>query len=242
MDLKITKLGSVLSFKGNFSTSVKISQIELGKNRWIILNIAPEVKLKLSPESYSDLEKILKKKSSTSPKGYELFTDGSAIPNPGPGGWGAALYLNGQEINHTYGGAKHAGNGKMEVMGMIKGLELIPKGQKCQVWSDSQYVVNTIGQGPLVKSPKGWISGWRKRVWKKANGEPPENLKEIKTLYQILIDHIEAGSKLSFAWVKAHAGTSGNERADELADMGREEGPKTSKGSKAISKKSKDKK
>ena len=224
MILRVKKLGKVLTFDGDLRCSINSSQIRLEDDNQMVLCTRPPLEVTLSDETYSRVGRILASLAKANPIGYELYTDGSAVPNPGPGGWGAVLYHNGQEIDSLKGSHPKTGNGKMEIMAVIQGLSLIPEGETCQVWSDAQYVVNTIGQGLLVGTPKGWITSWKTKGWKKKDGNPPENLKEIKELYSALVAHAKAGSKLSFAWTKGHAGNIGNGRADELANEGREEG------------------
>lgn len=224
MILRVKKLGKVLIFDGRLKCSINSSQIRLEDDNQMVLCTSPQIQVDLSPQTYAKVETVLSSLADANPIGYELYTDGSAVPNPGPGGWGAVLYHNGQEVNNLSGGHAKTGNGKMEVTAMVQGLSLIPEGEECQVWSDAQYVVNTIGQGILTGSPKGWIAGWKRNGWKKKDGNPPENLKEIKELYDALMAHVKAGSKLTFSWTKAHVGTIGNERADELANEGRKAG------------------
>lgn len=172
-----------------------------------------------------------------------VYTDGSAAPtNPGPGGWAAVLYeVQGEgeteeevEIDTSTGSYPHCGNGKMEITAAIAGLELLPLGcEDAEFFTDAKYAADTIGRGVLGVHPKtgrktgkpsGWIQGWKDHGWVKSSGGAPENLPEIKKLYAVLDKHIKAGSYIVIKWVKAHNGTPGNERADQLANEARKIG------------------
>ncbi len=134
----------------------------------------------------------------------ELYTDGGAIGNPGPGGYGVVIIKDGN-VKELHAGYKHTTNNRMELMACIKGLsELKDSHQPIALFSDSSYVVNGIN--------KGWAKAWRKRDWKKSSGMPvinPDLWKELLKLTEKL--------SVSFHWVKGHAGHPLNERCDELA-------------------------
>ena len=134
----------------------------------------------------------------------EIYTDGGAINNPGPGGYGAVLLIKG-EPRELCGGYKHTTNNRMELMACIKGIEALPtRTEAVALFSDSKYVVNGIS--------KGWAQGWRKRGWLKSDGNPAVN----SDLWAKLLDLTE-GLDISFHWVKGHAGHPLNERCDQLA-------------------------
>lgn len=119
-----------------------------------------------------------------------LYTDGAASGNPGPGGWGAVLCC-GSLRKEMSGGFSLTTNNRMELLAVIKGLEAIRwQGAEVEVWSDSQYVVNTITQG------------WKR----KKNGDLWER-------YDVLARNFS----LKFHWLKGHAGHPENERCDRLA-------------------------
>ena len=119
-----------------------------------------------------------------------LYTDGAASGNPGPGGWGAVLCC-GSLRKEMSGGFSLTTNNRMELLAVIKGLEAIRwQGAEVEVWSDSQYVVNTITQG------------WKR----KKNGDLWERY-----------DVLAKGFSLKFHWLKGHAGHPENERCDRLA-------------------------
>jgi len=128
-----------------------------------------------------------------------IYTDGSSRGNPGPGGYGVILMWKGhrKEISAGY---RLTTNNRMELMGVIAGLEAIKKeGQQVTIYSDSQYVVNAI--------EKKWVFGWIKKGFKD---------KKNKDLWLRLLDSYRK-HQLQFVWVKGHATNPFNNRCDELA-------------------------
>lgn len=137
-----------------------------------------------------------------------LFSDGSSRGNPGPGGYGTILrYIDGKGTVHERefsGGEKETTNNRMELMGVIIGLEALLKPCDVEVITDSQYVVKAFTDH--------WIEGWIKRGWKTASKEPVKN----RELWERLLKAKEPHN-VSFTWVKGHAGHPENERCDALA-------------------------
>ena len=132
-----------------------------------------------------------------------LYSDGSSRGNPGPGGFGTILrYTDSQ--GKTFERKISQGYTRMELLGVITGLEALNRPCTVEVFTDSQYVVNAFNQH--------WIEGWLKRDWKNAKKEPVKN----KDLWQRLLAAKDP-HKVSFHWVKGHAGHPLNERCDELA-------------------------
>lgn len=141
---------------------------------------------------------------SSSGADIDIYTDGGAINNPGPGGYGAVLVVDG-EVNELSGGYLHTTNNRMELMACIKAIAALPKRDgTVALFSDSKYVVNGIA--------KGWAMGWRKRGWLKSDGKPAIN----SDLWAELLELID-GLDIRFNWVKGHAGHPLNERCDRLA-------------------------
>ena len=140
-------------------------------------------------------------------KQVEIYTDGSCLGNPGPGGFGAILRYKQHEKEFS-AGFRLTTNNRMEMMAAIKALEAIKPGYRGDVtlWTDSTYVLKGITE---------WIHGWKKRGWKKSDKKPVIN----KDLWQQL-DALNAERDITWKWVKGHAGVEGNERADELAREG----------------------
>ncbi|MGO2386041.1 MAG: DNA polymerase III subunit epsilon [Psychrobacter sp.] len=134
------------------------------------------------------------------------YTDGACKGNPGAGGWGAHLILSDGSTQDLYGGGKETTNNRMELMGAIQALTHSPHEQTLEIWTDSSYVKKGITE---------WIEGWKKKGWKTASKKPVAN----KDLWQQL-DKLCQQRDVSWHWVKGHAGHAGNEKADELANLG----------------------
>ena len=132
-----------------------------------------------------------------------VYTDGGALNNPGPGGYGAVLRF-GDHRKELSGGYRMTTNNRMELMACIAALEAIKRPCPVVIYSDSRYVVDGIKQG--------WAERWRRHGWQRANGETAENV-DLWARLLALCDELE----VTFRWVKGHAGHPGNERADQLA-------------------------
>ena len=136
--------------------------------------------------------------------GISVYTDGGCINNPGPGGYGIVIEIDG-ERQEMSGGFRLTTNNRMEMMAAIVALEhLQGYGTPIHLYSDSSYLVNGI--------QKGWAQKWRKKSWRKADGKAVMNI----DLWQRLLDRLEAEEAV-FHWVKGHAGNEWNERCDRLA-------------------------
>ncbi|MFZ0493271.1 MAG: ribonuclease H, partial [Acidimicrobiia bacterium] len=135
-----------------------------------------------------------------------VFTDGSASPNPGPGGWGAVYVLDDEIVAEAHGHEEHTTNNRMELTALLAALDLVPQGTAAVVYSDSNLAVRTINE---------WASGWEKRGWRRKTGEV-ENLDLVRAAYQ------NWRPELQLTWIKGHAGYRWNEYADELANRWRD--------------------
>ena len=137
-----------------------------------------------------------------------LYSDGSARGNPGPGGYGTVLHYtdpSGQlHVLELSQGYECTTNNRMELMGVIVGLEALKRPCKVRVVSDSQYVVNAFNQN--------WVGGWVKRGWKTAGKQDVKNIDLWKRLLAAKEPH-----EVEFQWVRGHNGHPENERCDELA-------------------------
>jgi ribonuclease HI len=138
-------------------------------------------------------------------KSVEIFTDGACSGNPGPGGWGAILRFNGV-TKELSGGEANTTNNRMELMAAISGLNALKEPCQVDLYTDSNYVKDGIG---------GWIEGWKRNGWRTAAKQPVKNAE----LWQAL-DEARKRHKVTWHWVKGHAGHIENERADELARLG----------------------
>jgi ribonuclease HI len=142
------------------------------------------------------------RKGRPEPDTVHLFTDGACLGNPGPGGWAALLRYNGVE-KELAGGAALTTNNRMELMAVIEGLRALTRACAVTVFTDSQYVQKGITE---------WIGAWKKRGWKTADRKPVKNA----DLWQAL-EAAGAGHRVTWTWVRGHAGHPENERVDELA-------------------------
>jgi ribonuclease HI len=128
-----------------------------------------------------------------------IYTDGAAQGNPGPGGYGVILKYN-DYVKELSQGFRLTTNNRMELLGVIAGLEAIKKeGIPVTIYSDSEYVVNAV--------EKGWIWNWEKQNFKK---------KANVDLWQRYIP-LHLKYKPKFIWIRGHAGHAENERCDYLA-------------------------
>ena len=138
----------------------------------------------------------------------EIFTDGACRGNPGKGGWGVMIRLNGLEES-LYGGDISTTNNIMELTAAIKALEHIPENSNVVLTTDSKYVMQGITK---------WIKNWKIRNWKTASKKPVLN----KELWKRL-DNLTNLHSIEWKWVKGHSGHRENEIADQLANKGIDE-------------------
>ena len=137
----------------------------------------------------------------------EIYTDGSCLGNPGPGGWGAILVY-GDVEKEMSGGEDNTTNNRMELLAAIMALEALKRPVAVTLTSDSSYLKDGITK---------WIHGWKKNGWKTAAKKPVAN----RDLWQRL-DQAIAPHQINWQWVKGHAGHPMNERCDDLARMAAE--------------------
>lgn len=138
-------------------------------------------------------------------KRVSIWTDGSCSGNPGPGGWGALLVWDGHE-RALKGGEPETTNNRMELTAAIKALEALKRPTVTDFYTDSQYLRGGI---------TGWISGWKRNGWRTSDKKPVKNVDLWQRLDALCDRHT-----IDWHWVRGHAGTYGNERADELAREG----------------------
>lgn len=133
-----------------------------------------------------------------------IYTDGGCRHNPGPGGYGAIVIVDGKE-QELSGGFRHTTNNRMELMACIVALRALKqRNHPVTLYSDSSYVVNGIS--------KGWAKNWRRKGWIKSDRQPAVN----PDLWGELLELTEK-LDITFQWVKGHAGHPLNERCDQLA-------------------------
>tara|TARA_B100000530_G_scaffold318370_1_gene250061 strand:+ start:1083 stop:1544 length:462 start_codon:yes stop_codon:yes gene_type:complete len=132
-------------------------------------------------------------------KKIKIYTDGSSIGNPGPGGYGIILYWEGK-IRELTGGYRKTTNNRMELLAVIIGLESLKyKPSNVTIFSDSKYVIDSI--------EKKWVFNWEKKNFK---GKKNHDL--WKRLLEIYREH-----EIKFRWIKGHNNHPQNERCDFLA-------------------------
>ena len=138
----------------------------------------------------------------------KVYTDGACKGNPGPGGWGVYIQSNVDE-KELYGGSPETTNNQMEMQAALEALKhLKDEDEVIELYTDSNYLRQGITE---------WIHKWKKNNWKTAAKKPVAN----RDLW-IEISDLNEKMTVQWNWVKGHAGDPGNERADELANMGAE--------------------
>ena len=134
-----------------------------------------------------------------------IYTDGACTGNPGPGGWGVVIYFNDGSVHEMGDGSRHTTNNKMEMQAAIAGLEFLQtsgQSQPITLYTDSEYLINCVTK---------WVKSWKKKGWKKADGDPVLNQDLLETLDQL-------NSRIvNWQHVRGHSGNIGNERCDVIA-------------------------
>ena len=132
----------------------------------------------------------------------KIWTDGSCLGNPGPGGW-AFVATNGQNTAERSGGERDTTNNRMELMAVIRALTAAHRHSEIELHTDSQYVKNGM---------QSWLKNWKKNNWHTANKKPVKN----QDLWMQL-DALSGAIKIHWHWVRGHNGDEMNDRCDELA-------------------------
>ncbi|WP_456399449.1 ribonuclease HI [Persephonella sp.] len=135
-------------------------------------------------------------------KKVKIFTDGSSLGNPGPGGWCAILKYN-RHQKILKGGKENTTNSEMEIKAVLEALKVLKEPCEVELYSDSEYVVNTI---------KNWIHNWAKNGWKSSKKKEISHKNMWKEIYNLMNIH-----KIHPVWIKAHAGHEENELCDKIA-------------------------
>lgn len=134
-----------------------------------------------------------------------IYTDGACTGNPGPGGWGVVVYFQDGSIHEMGDAVSHTTNNKMEMQAAIAALKFLHDSQQTQpinLYTDSEYLINCMTK---------WVKGWKRKGWKKADGNPVQN--------QDLLETLDALNSKQVNWqhVRGHSGNVGNERCDVIA-------------------------
>ena len=136
----------------------------------------------------------------------KVYTDGACRGNPGPGGWGVYIQLNDEEKD-LYGGNPETTNNQMEMQAALEALKYLKdKNDVIELYTDSNYLRQGITE---------WIHKWKLNNWRTAAKKPVAN----RQLW-IEISDLNEKMNVQWNWVKGHAGDPGNERADQLANLG----------------------
>jgi ribonuclease HI len=147
-----------------------------------------------------------------------MYTDGACDPNPGVGGWAAILvseHENKTVHQEIKGGEPNTTNNRMEMIAVLKGLQALTNQCSITIYSDSQYVVKSIGSwldGKPRSGQYGWMVGWHNKGWRKKDGE----LKNID-LWKLLYAEVQKHKSVNLVWIKGHNGHAMNDRCDHLA-------------------------
>ena len=135
-----------------------------------------------------------------------IYTDGSCLGNPGPGGWACRIFREASDNNplELSGGFKLTTNNRMEIMSVLEALKALQEPSCVQIYSDSQYVCSAL--------EKGWLSNWIKKNWVNSSKQPVKN----KDLWLLLLAELRR-HKVTMHWLRGHTGHPENERCDDLA-------------------------
>lgn len=134
----------------------------------------------------------------------QAFADGSAIGNPGPGGYGF-IVMYGVVRRQDSAGFRLTTNNRMELLGVIRALEAMKEPCRVTMTTDSRYVVDGIA--------RGWARKWQARGWKTSNSRPAQNVDLWQRLLALVSVH-----DVTFEWVQGHSGHPYNDLCDELAN------------------------
>ncbi len=130
-----------------------------------------------------------------------IYTDGSCLGNPGPGGWAWAI----PEGASASGGDAHTTNQRMEIQAVLEALRSIDD-REIEIISDSTYVVKCFQDR--------WWAGWQRRGWKNSQGKPVANRELWEPLFDLALDEART---ITWTWVKGHSGDQWNDVVDEMA-------------------------
>ncbi len=135
-------------------------------------------------------------------KKIEVFTDGSSLGNPGPGGWCAILRYNGRE-KILRGNKKKTTNNEMELKAVLEALRALKEPVEVVIYTDSKYVANGLNE---------WIKNWAKNGWKNAKRKNIEHKDMWQEIYKLMKIH-----RIKAIWIKAHTNHRENELCDKIA-------------------------
>lgn len=145
---------------------------------------------------------------------YILNSDGACKNNPGPGGWGLAIRVNGSLIREEWDYKSHTTNNEMELAGIDRALTWLTdqnpgSSDTVLIITDSKYCIQSITE---------WMAGWKRRGWRTAGGDEVKNLSYMKALDSHMQYFANRGITVKYQWVKGHSNDTYNELADQLAN------------------------
>jgi ribonuclease HI len=135
----------------------------------------------------------------------KIYTDGACTGNPGPGGWGVVVYFKDGSIHEMGDGNPQTTNNRMEMQAAIAALEFLKASKQSEpiiLYTDSEYLINSVTK---------WVKNWKRKGWKKSDGNPVLNQDLLETLDEL------NSSQIKWEHVRGHAGNIGNERCDVIA-------------------------
>ena len=135
-------------------------------------------------------------------KKVRIFTDGSSLGNPGPGGWCAILKYN-QHEKILKGGKERTTNNEMELRAVLEGLRILKEPCEVELFTDSQYITKALSE---------WIFNWKKNNWKNSSKKEISHREMWEEIYNLINKH-----KVKPIWIKGHAGHKENELCDKIA-------------------------
>ncbi len=135
-------------------------------------------------------------------KHLHIYTDGSCLGNPGPGGWAALLHYKGHK-KMLVGNASDTTNNRMELTAVIQALETLTASCEVDLYTDSKYVMD---------GAQKWMINWKAKGWMRSKNEAVKNVDLWQALDQVLAKHL-----VHWHWVKGHSGHPENEAVDEAA-------------------------
>lgn len=147
----------------------------------------------------------------------QVYTDGCYEPESGTGGWAFVAYRDDVEIASGSGAIERSSNNAMELIALLEAAMWISAnaaGERSILWSDSAYAVNGCNQ---------WRHIWKNRGWRKKGPDPKARSRAIadQALWMAIDSVLSKNHQVEIVWCKGHAGNPGNERADNLAELGR---------------------
>ena len=140
-------------------------------------------------------------------KVVNVWTDGGCKPNPGPGGWAAILTFR-DVVKELTGAEAETTNNRMEMTAAAEALESLKRPCHVVIHTDSQYLKNGVTR---------WVTGWVRKNWRGATGDPVANIDLWKRILAAQAIH-----RVDWEWVRGHDGNDMNERADRLATEARQ--------------------